>query len=372
MTDDQEIGTADQPLTGELLPAPRTDAAPAAVPGRLYSPVVGRDGTLSLPEDPDAWVSEATAEAINKGVAESSKTTYRWALDEFAAFAAASGRRAMPATGETLAEYVMTLCARSLAPKSIQLQIAAIRSTHREAGFKAEPDTAKARRVLRAYAKKRAEAGEANSRQAPPVTTNALRSMVAAAEEHYGAGHPAADRDRLALVLGLSMYGRRSELAALNLGDVRESEDGLEVTIRKSKTDQDAVGELVAIPCGRYAATDAVRLLRAWKKHLPEDEPGAAPLLRAVDRHGRIGARLSGAAVSGIVRRNAERAGLPDPGSYSGHSLRAGGATESYKGGSAPNAIAKHGRWAENSPVVLGYIRAADKWKDNPVGNIDL
>ena len=35
-------------------------------------------------------------------------------------------------------------------------------------------------------------------------------------------------------------------------------------------------------------------------------------------------------------------------------------------------AIAAHGRWAEGSPVVHTYIRAADKWKDNPMRGIGL
>ncbi|WP_336213126.1 hypothetical protein [Nonomuraea sp. LPB2021202275-12-8] len=43
-------------------------------------------------------------------------------------------------------------------------------------------------------------------------------------------------RDRLLLVLGLALMGRRSELVALTREDVREVADGLEVTIRTSKT----------------------------------------------------------------------------------------------------------------------------------------
>ena len=46
-------------------------------------------------------------------------------------------------------------------------------------------------------------------------------------------------RDRVALVLGLALMGRRSELVALELDDVTETPDGLEVLIRASKTDQD-------------------------------------------------------------------------------------------------------------------------------------
>ncbi|WP_198168345.1 pyridoxamine 5'-phosphate oxidase family protein [Herbidospora yilanensis] len=34
--------------------------------------------------------------------------------------------------------------------------------------------------------------------------------------------------------------------------------------------------------------------------------------------------------------------------------------------------IAAHGRWAPTSPVVLGYICAMDRWRDNVMRNVGL
>jgi len=34
--------------------------------------------------------------------------------------------------------------------------------------------------------------------------------------------------------------------------------------------------------------------------------------------------------------------------------------------------IAAHGRWAAGSPVVLSYIRAVDRWRDNALTGIGL
>ncbi|WP_431904405.1 hypothetical protein [Nonomuraea sp. bgisy101] len=34
--------------------------------------------------------------------------------------------------------------------------------------------------------------------------------------------------------------------------------------------------------------------------------------------------------------------------------------------------IAEHGRWAPASPVVLRYIRAVDRWRDNAMRNVGL
>jgi hypothetical protein len=52
--------------------------------------------------------------------------------------------------------------------------------------------------------------------------------------------------------------------------------------------------------------------------------------------------------------------------------LRAGGATVAYAAGVPVAVIAKHGRWAPASPVVLRYIRAVDRWRDNAMRNVGL
>lgn len=57
---------------------------------------------------------------------------------------------------------------------------------------------------------------------------------------------------------------------------------------------------------------------------------------------------------------------------YTAHGLRAGGATSAAKAGAPMSAITRHGRWADGSPVVAGYIRQADKWNDNPLHGIGL
>lgn len=44
------------------------------------------------------------------------------------------------------------------------------------------------------------------------------------------------------MLVGFASGLRRSELAALELGDVRQEDAGLAVHVRRSKTDQDGAG----------------------------------------------------------------------------------------------------------------------------------
>ncbi|MFI6478674.1 tyrosine-type recombinase/integrase [Nonomuraea sp. NPDC050663] len=286
----------------------------------------------------------------------------------FVAWCTAQDRQALPATGESLAEYVAQLCAAGRAPASIEQALAAVRTMHRLSGHTGQPATEAARLVLRAYKRQRAESGHRAQREAPPITIDALRAMIAACDLTTVIG----TRDRLLLVLGLALMGRRSELVALNRDDVREVADGLEVSIRTSKTDKDSRGETIALPRGTHPLTDPVAAWRDWLAVLDQAALTDGRLLRRVNRHGGLGPSLGADAVNVIVRDLALRADVPSAETVTAHSLRAGGATVAYAAGVPVAVIAKHGRWAPTSPVVLRYIRAVDRWRDNAMRNVGL
>ncbi|MFI7454471.1 hypothetical protein ACIBQX_43820 [Nonomuraea sp. NPDC049714] len=143
--------------------------------------------------------------------------------------------------------------------------------------------------------------------------------------------------------------------------DMREVADGLEVTIRTSKTDKDSAGETIAIPRGSHPLTDPVTAWRDWLHVLDQAGHTTGRLLRRINRHGGVGPSLGAHAVNTIVRDLAVRAGVPYARTVTAHSLRAGGATVAYAAGVPVAVIAKHGRWAPASPVVLRYIRAVDR-----------
>jgi integrase len=57
---------------------------------------------------------------------------------------------------------------------------------------------------------------------------------------------------------------RRSELVALDVGDLSFGDDGLEVTIRWSETGQEGPGRKVGIPYGGRPRTCPIRAVRDW------------------------------------------------------------------------------------------------------------
>lgn len=316
----------------------------------------------------DHELSARTVERMERSIPPETRRAYDRQWRQFTDWCTASGRTALPATPQTLAEYVGSLVDEDKSPATIDQAIAAVRTAHRLAGHRGLPETDQARAVLKVHKRDRAERGQ-RTRKAPAVTLDPLRAMVGALDTATVAGL----RDRALLVLGFAMMGRRSELAALRTDDLAFNEDGLTVLVRTSKTDQEAAGASVHLPYGAHASTCPVRTVRAWLAVLEDNGLADGPLFLRVTRHGHLQeGGMSGAAVNERVRTLAERAGVPDAAKFTAHGLRAGGPTEAARRGVPVAHIAEHGRWSKASPVVHEYVRTADAWRDNPMRSIGL
>src|SRR5690606_14511586 len=101
---------------------------------------------------------------------------------------------------------------------------------------------------------------------------------------------------RALLLLGMAGALRRSELVALDVEDLVFTEDGLDVHIRRSKTDQEGQGMTIAVPRGQnLMPVDAVQ---AW---IASAGLGNGPLFRSVNKAGRVlDGRLSDRSVANI------------------------------------------------------------------------
>ena len=173
-------------------------------------------------------------------------------------------------------------------------------------------------------------------------------------------------RDRALLLIGFAGAFRRSELVSLDVEDVEECAEGLRVTLRRSKTDQEGAGEVKGIPYGRKLETCPVRALRAW---LEAAGITAGPIFRSVNRHGQVQpGRLSDKAVALVVKRAAEAAGF-DATRYAGHSLRTGLTTSAAAAGVQERDIMRQtGHRSVN--MVRRYIREGELFRSNAAAQV--
>ncbi|MEU3455603.1 site-specific integrase [Micromonospora sp. NPDC006766] len=273
-------------------------------------------------------------------------------------------------------EYVNHLADEGKAPATIDRALAAVAVAHRSAGA-GRLATEAARDVLRTYRRDSADAGR-TVRRAKPLVVTTLRAMVDTLDTTKLAGI----RDRAVLVLGFALGARRSEIAGLNIADLEFTDDGLEVTIRRSKTDQEAAGRKVHVPYGTNAETCPVRTVRAWLAALAEHGVTSGALFRRIDKHGQLGraphgrgaadGRISGQTVAIIVQRTALAAGIDAASAFSGHSLRRGFATEARRAGHDQIRIGRHGGWKDGSPTLAGYIEDVDRVTSNALTGVGL
>jgi integrase len=219
--------------------------------------------------------------------------------------------------------------------------------------------------------------------RASPILPADLRQMVAAgclirnpqsekwserSKRAFEVWNTRAVRDRALLTIGFAGAFRRSELSDMRWDDIEEVAEGIKVTIRKSKTDQERVGQTIGIPYGGNLETCPVRSLVEWRAALGEGAEG--PVFRAIPRNGKISTgSISPRAIAKIIQTSAKRAGIE--GRISGHSLRAGLATAAAKAGKPAHSIMRQTRH-KTVEMVMHYIREEGLWDDNAAAGIGL
>ena len=303
-------------------------------------------------------VAEAARDYAAHAKAENTLRAYRGDWRDFETWTAAHRLEALPATPETVALYAAALASRAKVA-TIRRRLATVSGAHRAAGFDSPTSSPAVSAVLAGI---RRDKGDAQTRKAPAVTATLRRMAEALPAGLVGI------RDRALLLVGFAGAFRRSELVGLRLEDVEFPLEGLVLTLRRSKTDQEGKGERVAIPHGANPETCPVRALSAWIEAAGISE---GPLFRSVTRHGRISPEaLSPEAVAIVVKRSASRVGL-DPATFSGHSLRAGFATAAAQAEVPEWRIARQTR--HRSLVILGrYIREANLFRKNAAAAVGL
>lgn len=290
--------------------------------------------------------------------AQRTKQAYALAWRTFTAWCELQGLPSLPAEPATVALYLTARANEGRKVATLSLDLVAISQAHKAAGCPSPGGTAEVQAVLKGI---RRSKGIAQAKKVPLLVPELRKMLNGLPNTTKGL------RDRALLLMGFAGAFRRSELVALEVSDVVFTSEGLEVTLRRSKTDQEGAGQKVGLPFGSDPSTCPVRSLGRWLAAAGQKE---GRLFRSVNRHGQVGGSLTGHGLALIVKRAAKRAGL-DADNYSGHSLRAGLATAAAKAGKQERIIMKQTRH-RSVAVLRGYIRDAELFIDNAASGIGL
>jgi integrase len=168
-------------------------------------------------------------------------------------------------------------------------------------------------------------------------------------------------RDRAIVLFGWSGAFRRSEIAAVDVEHIRREQQGIDVLLPRSKTNQEGLHEHVLIGFANDPKFCAISALDEW---LGTAGITSGPAFRRVDRHGNVGDRIAGEVVAAVTKRFASTAGL-DPRLFAAHSLRSGWISTAAQEDKRERDMMRHSRH-KSLPVFRGYVRQATKWNDHP------
>ena len=284
---------------------------------------------------------------------DNTRRTYRSAIRHFHAWGGL-----LPCDESSIVRYLLTY-ADSLNPRTLSLRLTALSQWHRFQGFSDPASTPTVRKTL---------TGIERTHGRPRDKARALQ--FADLERIVGRLNSqddlAALRDAALLQVGFFGAFRRSELVGLTLCDISWEVEGLQITLPRSKTDQEGQGIVKAIPLGEGICCPATAL-RKW---IDTAQIGEGPIFRAITRWNQVqGACLAPASVNTILAKRAAEAGIDYALDLASHSLRRGLATSAYRAGAKFQDIKRQGGWKHDG-TVQGYIEEAGKFEDNAAGTL--
>jgi site-specific recombinase XerD len=315
---------------------------------RLHGPEVASLRLIALRLEAELNIRSARSENTNRA--------YRSDLGHFTLWCHRFSLAAMPATPETVALYLSAMVSATPPAKvsTVRRRLVAISQAHRAAGHPSPTTTEVVRKAVAGIGRRFGS----RPRQVAALRLEQLRALLDATPgDDLGAV-----RDHALLLLGFAAGFRRSELSALDVEDLHFVTEGVDVLIRRGKTDPQGRGRTIGIPRGRHPETCPVTALHHW---IGTARLESGPLFRQILHYGRhLGPdRVSPQGIARVVQRAADRAGL-NPKEFAGHSLRAGFATEAAARGASERAImAQTGH--RSVEMVRRYIREGDRYREN-------
>ena len=284
--------------------------------------------------------------------------SYKSDWKDFVAYCQARNTACLSADVSTVVNYVAQM-AETKKVSTISRRLSSISQAYQAAGHGSPTTSFAVKAVLRGV--KREKGNIPNKKEAAVIED--IRLMIDMLD-----GSLIAIRDRALILIGFAGAFRRSELVQIVVEDLDFSREGLTITLRHSKTDQEGQGYKKGIPYGSNPETCPVRSLQDW---LMRANITKGAIFHSINRHGQISNKgLTDQSVALIIKKLVKAAGL-DETKYSGHSLRSGLITTAANRGVDERSIMKQSGH-KSLTVMRGYIQDATLFKNNAATDVGL
>ncbi len=308
---------------------------------------------LSLRNEESTLIERQEAESLRHylqaATSDNTRKAYRSAIRQFEKW---GGR--LPSDRDTVVRYLLAR-AESLNPRTLDLHLTAISQWHHYQGLIDPVSDPLVRKTME---------GVRRTQGQPKRKAKALRlEHIAQMVNHLRQLPDTKKKQRdIALVLtGFFGAFRRSELVAIQIGDLVWEPEGLLIRLSRSKTDQQAMGLVRALPFGAPGCCPAM----AMKNWIELADINEGPVFRPVNRWDKVQPKaLNPGGINQLLKTLGNACQFDFVPDLSSHSFRRGLSTSAAREKIDFEFIKKQGGWKSDA-TVWEYIEEGQQFTNN-------
>ena len=305
---------------------------------------------------------EETLENLKSSKANNTLRAYKSDFRDFGVFCAKHGFNSMPTEPKVVSLYLTHLSASSKI-STLRRRLVSIGVVHKIKGHYL--DTKHPVIVENLMGIKRKKGSIQSGKK--PILINHLKQIINIIDEQKIEKIKKL-RNKTLILLGFGGGFRRTELVYIDHEDLDFVQEGVKITIRRSKTDQFGEGMIKGLPYFSNEKYCPVTNLKNW---LTLSKIKTGPIFRRFAKGSILTShRLTDQSVALIIKDCLKSAGIENQ-NFSGHSLRSGFATVAAESGADERSImAMTGH--KTTQMVRRYIREANIFKNNALNKIKI
>ena len=305
---------------------------------------------------------EDTLNNLKLSKADNTLRAYKSDFKDFGAFCAKHGFKSIPTEPKVVSLYLTHLSASSKI-STLRRRLVSIGVVHKLKGHYL--DTKHPVIIENLMGIKRKKGSLQTGKK--PILINHLKQIVNVIDEQKIEKIKKL-RNRTLILIGFGGGFRRTELISIDHEDLDFVEEGVKITLRKSKTDQFGEGLVKGLP---YFSSDKYCPVTSLKNWINLSKIKTGPIFRRFAKGSILTShRLSDQSVVLIIKDYLKLAGIESQ-NFSGHSLRSGFATVAAESGADERSImAMTGH--KTTQMVRRYIKEANIFKNNALNKVKI
>ncbi|MBD1143239.1 tyrosine-type recombinase/integrase [Pelagibacterales bacterium SAG-MED33] len=288
---------------------------------------------------------------------------YKSDFDDFGLFCVQNGFKSLPSDPKVVSLYLTNLSTKDVKMSTLKRRLVSIGVIHKLKGHYL--DTKHPSIIENMMGIKRRKGSIQKGKK--PLLINNLKTLINVIDKEKNEEIKKL-RDRSIILIGFSGGFRRNEIVSLDYDDLEFVQEGLKISLKRSKTDQFGEGSIKGLPYFENSKYCPVISIKKW---IEISKISSGAIFRRFIKGSKLSHnRLTDQSVALLIKHYLKLAGIESK-NYSGHSLRSGFATSAAESGAEERSImAMTGH--KSTEMVRRYIKEANLFKNNALNKINI